>query len=166
MPRCFIAVDVPGNQIQSIQAPGVRNVASYHITLKFLGDITRSELERIKQRLQAVRFHSFSIQTTSFGAFPNARRPNILWIGVESQELLGLQQRIDALLKDDFMMEKDYVPHITIARARSHEGREAIKDFLKQVEHKSFSWRVKNYSLYSSELTAEGPKYKEEKRYS
>jgi 2'-5' RNA ligase len=163
--RYFIAVNVPEG-LQHPDVPGVRNVASHHITLKFLGDVDHDTFQRLKKRLLCVRFHAFQARTTGYGSFPNRRRPNILWLGVESQELLALQQRIDSVLKDDFAPERNYVPHITLARAKSKQGRDAIRRFVEQTHHESFSWRVGSFSLYSSKLTQAGPEYREEKRYS
>ena len=66
------------------------------------------------------------------GAYPNLRRPRILWAGVTAPAELGLLQRgIDAAAgRLGYAPEdREYSPHLTIGRVRpnaSHSGLEAL----------------------------------------
>src|SRR4051812_18793089 len=94
--RTFIGIDV-GEAIRqraaSLQeklgrsASGVKWVEEHnlHITLLFLGEVDQLDLvsicRMVKERTRDVA--PFTLGITGVGAFPSARRPKILWAGIE-----------------------------------------------------------------------------------
>jgi 2'-5' RNA ligase len=96
-----------------------------HITLKFLGDVEdRAVGEVIRRTDEAIQsLHPFSIRLAGTGFFPDAKRPNVLWIGTgEGAETLAeLAERVDAALSPmGFDREKRaFRSHITLGRVRS-----------------------------------------------
>ncbi|MFW5746382.1 MAG: RNA 2',3'-cyclic phosphodiesterase [Nanoarchaeota archaeon] len=170
MPRLFLAIDIPAQpwmqelQVQ-IRQQAVKPVDHFHITLKFLGDVEQHAIQELQTRLKRITHQPFMITTSrKLGAFPNRRRPSVLWVGVASKQLVRLQQKIDSLLADVFAVERNYVPHITIARARNEEGKKVLKE---KMEHPvpSMTHRVTSFKLYQSELTPQGPIHTIRKRY-
>src|SRR4030067_2752940 len=110
--RAFIAIDlspeiqqrlegVVGNyQTQMIDAP-IRwaAVPNIHLTLKFLGDVSLSNLKLLTDMLQVevTSHHQFEISVGSSGAFPNNRQPRVIWVGVEApQEVMAIQNGIES----------------------------------------------------------------------
>ena len=57
-----------------------------HLTLKFLGDVEISRIDAISEALKNVAggFSHFIISLAGIGAFPNSRKPKVIWVGLES----------------------------------------------------------------------------------
>jgi len=142
--RLFVAVEIPKEIRTAIsdltrkigRVEGLRWVseASMHLTLKFLGEVKDSLIPDIQKRLQTVaaRHNIFSAGVRGAGAFPNLKRPNVLWIGFEkSGPLRALADDIESELAElGFTREnRPFSPHLTIARVRESRGIEpAIKE--------------------------------------
>ncbi len=134
MLRSFIAVKIP-KEIQgavarsiaplqmSLPNPLVRWVApeNVHLTLKFLGDISTANLERLALALKLeTRNHEiFTIPVGGLGAFPTTRKARVLWIGLEvSAELQALMRGVEAVSASLGYAAEDrpFSPHLTIGR--------------------------------------------------
>lgn len=144
--RAFIAIKLPSEIKEEIhkfqkslkvacgersRTNGVRWVApeNIHLTLKFLGEINESQVESITSAINSSikgikSFNTkgtFSISLSEFGAFPDFRRPRVLWLGVKEgkEELIQLMINLEnSLCKLGIEQEKrEPVPHITIGRA-------------------------------------------------
>lgn len=103
--RSFVAVPLPAPVQQAVFAvaddlaavlPGVRwsrKVENMHITVKFLGDVDEARLAAFGTDLQAAvaALPAFTIDVRGMGAFPSARRANVLWAGIDDPTG-GLQQ--------------------------------------------------------------------------
>src|SRR5512142_1817220 len=97
--RAFIAAELPPTLQDSIHTATselrgalgeglVRWVPAHnvHLTLKFLGDVSTSSLELIKQMMvtEASQFAAFEVQVEGLGCYPNLRRPRVLWVGLKA----------------------------------------------------------------------------------
>ncbi|MEJ2637653.1 MAG: RNA 2',3'-cyclic phosphodiesterase, partial [Calditrichia bacterium] len=113
--RTFIAIPLPPEILKGIGAlinemrplaPDVKWVRpeSIHLTLKFLGNLTPEELQKLFSGMDEVfreQWGNFSLQAGGVGAFPNFRRPRVLWVGLREpgmEELRKLQGRIEEKL--------------------------------------------------------------------
>ena len=132
--RAFVAVDLPDEVGRILGATaqilrdacieGLRPVRpeGVHLTLKFLGDVPESQVGEIEQAVsEAVAGHrQFEVSTGGFGAFPNTRRPQVLWVGIDGRlkALIRLQADVDAALGAlGFQTEtRPFQPHLTLAR--------------------------------------------------
>ncbi|CAN5802244.1 hypothetical protein BH18ACT11_BH18ACT11_02720 [soil metagenome] len=100
-----------------------------HLTLKFLGDITEDELNRVTQALERLsgRHKPFEVSTSAFGAFPSRRRARILWAGLEAGASLlrTVAEDVEDLLEPVGFEREDrpYVPHLTLGRAKARQAR-------------------------------------------
>ncbi|MGQ0538745.1 MAG: RNA 2',3'-cyclic phosphodiesterase [Gemmatimonadaceae bacterium] len=97
--RVFVAAD-PGPLLQRevydaaaplrAAAPGVRWVAPerLHVTLKFLGEQSADAVARLRRTLAEVAALSVpaDIELSGYGAFPNFRRPRVVWMGTGERE--------------------------------------------------------------------------------
>ncbi len=134
MLRSFIAVEVPAEiqktisqslapLQQSLPKPLIRWVApqNVHLTLKFLGDVSPINLERLAEaiRIEAEAHQAFSMSVGGIGAFPNSRRPRVIWIGLEAPAALAaLQRGVEAASASlGYVAEnRPFSPHLTVGR--------------------------------------------------
>jgi len=133
--RTFIAVELPEeisknllklqNDMKS-SMPDVRwtKYGNIHLTLKFLGDTKISKIEAISKALQGIadEFSPFVISLAGIGAFPNSKKPSVVWTGIEkgANETVRLANDIESSMeKFGFPKEKrSFKPHLTIGRVR------------------------------------------------
>src|SRR6476646_9096736 len=93
--RTFIAVDLAAgvkDRLIALQeqlgrsGSGVKwtRPENLHLTLLFLGEVDQLEVVSICRAVQQrARKHApFAVDVAGLGAFPNARRPKILWAGI------------------------------------------------------------------------------------
>ena len=163
--RMFCAVELPAEVRAQLQdhvarlrqaVPDVSaswtRVENIHLTLKFFGDVVVDRVETISRALdQAVKeFSPFEIGIGTTGAF----RSQVLWIGVSdpSGKLNELHQKIG---KED----RDYQPHLTIARIRHPGGARRLVDSHLQMEFGQTSIRVDKVIFFRSELSPKGSRY-------
>ncbi len=132
-----------------------------HLTLKFLGDVQEEVLDDLYTTLEEVcgRHAGFDAELAGFGAFPSARRAQILWAGISagSGGLRSLATDLDATLAPlGFEREKrPYTPHLTLGRARSKPA-----SFEPSPEEYIGEFRVRYVELTESKLTPEGAIYR------
>jgi RNA 2',3'-cyclic 3'-phosphodiesterase len=132
-----------------------------HLTLKFLGDVREEGLEGLCAALEKVcgSQAAFDAVLAGFGAFPSARRAQILWVGIGagSSELRSLAANLDtALAPLGFEREKrPYIPHLTLARTRSKAT--SIKP---PPEENLGEFQVRHVELTESTLAPEGATYR------
>lgn len=139
-----------------------------HLTLKFLGNIPLEDVTALQGALQtqADKCSGFEIKLAGLGAFPNLRRPRVLWMGVDAPpELFALQQGIeDELSRLGYAREeKKFSPHLTLGRVSQNiHARDypRINQALTQWSTEAFgSLRVAGVDLYRSDLQPSGARY-------
>jgi 2'-5' RNA ligase len=136
--RSFIAIELPEavktglqqlqTQLTLPQYSFVKCVApeGIHLTLKFLGNISSQKMTDITRVMEQAsqRVSPFQLQITEVGAFPNVRRPRVLWVGIKGDvdKLVGWQQHLDnGLVPLGFAKEaRPFTPHLTLARLREN----------------------------------------------
>jgi 2'-5' RNA ligase len=135
-----------------------------HLTLKFLGYVEPERIAEIRQSLQEVAKNSTSVFVRSAGCgfFPNPRRPNVLWAGVESPDILPLANEIEERMSAlGFEKEKRaYNPHLTLARFRDHRGLLPLSYEVEKFSGKLLGeFTADHFSLYESILRPQGAEY-------
>jgi 2'-5' RNA ligase len=141
-----------------------------HFTVKFLGEIPESAVEEIDKRMRNLLLPRMEVGVRGLGAFPDARRPRVVWAGVTPQDLVSIsssgQQVIDALEGIGESDERGFHPHITVARVRSLRNLEALASLIRECSAKEFgSSMITALKLKSSSLTPSGPTYRDVKEY-
>jgi 2'-5' RNA ligase len=174
--RCFIALELPkelksdiSSLTENLRDSGadVRWVPSenLHLTLKFLGNVPEEGLPGIRERVEeaAARSRSFKALLSGVGVFPGARRPRVVWIGLEdADELPALQGRIDENLRAlGFQPEgRPFSPHLTIGRVRSQKGTVRLMKGLEALKDTVFGeFTAGSVSVMKSRLGPSGAKY-------
>jgi len=136
-----------------------------HITLKFLGDTSESQIGEIDKIMKdAVKgIEPFNIQLKGAGVFPNQNYIKVIWIGIKQGEPIGLiLRKIDEQLsKIGFKKEKrGFSPHLTIARVKSAKEKDGILHVIEKYRDVHFvDVRVNSINLKKSDLTPKGPIY-------
>ncbi|MGB9906538.1 MAG: RNA 2',3'-cyclic phosphodiesterase [Candidatus Saccharicenans sp.] len=176
--RIFIAIDltpeIKTRLAQTVRwlkpiAMNIKWVApeNYHLTLKFIGEVTESQVEIIKTVLEevAARHGSFRLAVKGSGSFPPGQsRMRVIWVGLEAgPELQALQSDLeDSLGRRGFEREeRPFSPHLTIGRAREAQRQDRLKAELEKLGSKEFGvMEVKEINLFQSLLRPNGPEYK------
>ena len=174
--RLFIAIGLPEpvraalEQMQERFKRFVRgarwvNPTGIHLTLKFLGYVEIERIIEIEKSLAVVsqKFPPVSVRVEGCGFFPNIRRPNVVWAGIQSDALADLQKEVeDQMERLGFEKEaRAFHPHLTLARLKNTRGplpslaEEAQKFANKDLGH----FTAQSFSLYESILKRDGAEY-------
>ena len=138
-------------EAQLIASECIQPVSEYHITLKYFGEVSRAEFAEIKRRLDFCEFKPFSLKLAqNYDCFANWSRVRTLYIPVESQRLIVLQEQVTNMFSDIFKTEK-FVPHMTVARVHKNTPQEILHT-LRETELESIEIPVTYMVLCSSQI--------------
>jgi 2'-5' RNA ligase len=174
--RAFLSIDIDDQallsrveQIQQKLDPQAAKmklveIDNIHFTLYFFGDTPIERIHKIKENLEMIKIVPFEITISGVGAFPNKRRPRVIWVGVtqNEQQVQDLKLEIDSLLKDiGYQPERrKYTPHATIARVRHVKDTGKIVNNLEELANESIgTMTVSGFNMMKSTLTPTGPVY-------
>jgi 2'-5' RNA ligase len=174
--RCFTAIEINDAEVleglvraqRGLEGSGgdlkIVERENIHITMKFLGDVREGILERVKGVVSGMSFEPFKVTLRGVGAFPNLRRPRVVWAGVVegAEELIQiygeLERSYEAL---GFRRERRrFKPHVTLARVRSGRNRGSLVGEINRLADEAFGeLKVSCVRLKKSVLTPKGPIY-------
>lgn len=176
--RTFAAVELAGSVKEAVEAlnrrlRGYGAQASWvrpenmHLTLRFFGDVAEEQVVRLADKISegSKGIAPFSLCVRGIGAFPNVRRPSVLWAGVDPTEgglsLLHTAAenaaRAIGLPPDD----KAFHPHVTLARIRDARTARPLMEAVEgEAGFDAGAFDVRGMTLFSSELTPRGPIYR------
>lgn len=179
--RAFIAINLSQEILESIdqmsfdfqsrlEGVPVRWVPTnnIHLTLKFLGNVSTSNLEMLKEILEKVvsTHHECDISVGGIGAFPKPHSPRVIWVGMEApQELMSLQHNIEIeTARLGYSREhRPFSPHLTIGRVSRNattQDERAIADILDGYKVGFLgATRITSVYLYRSDLKPDGAIY-------
>jgi len=183
--RLFVALEPPGAVRRRLEqvASEIRRVAgraaeevkwvrgeSVHLTLQFLGNVPEERVPDVAAALaeSARAARPLHLEVRGAGGFPNARRPRVVWAGLE-----GDLEPLSALVRDigrrlaplGFAPEdRPWSPHLTLGRARGG-GAPGLGGALSAVKDAEVGgWRAAEIVLFRSHLSPEGPRYEPVRR--
>jgi len=182
--RAFVAIELPDDLRSALAREQARLRAlcplnrdirwtaceSLHVTLKFLGKIALDRVPAVIAALQSVNLvAAFEVEVRGFGFFPDARRPQVFWAGLEAPPLLGdLARRIDAaIVKLGFPAEsRPFAPHLTLARFRTPRADRALLGGIENAESVSVGhFKVDEFFLFESRLLPGGAEHTKVARF-
>lgn len=174
--RLFIALPLPDwvrAELVGLAEP-VRGLSwtrpeQLHLTLRFIGEVPADRVGHVEERLAAVRVEPFIIPVEGVGAFPPKGPPRVVWVGVGAghPHLFQLRQRVDdAVLAagTDFDVRL-FQPHITLARCAPAAAPAAATWLRLHREFSTAPFRVREFDLCSSRLSAGGAEHVLRRRY-
>ncbi len=194
--RAFIAVELPAEircvlaHLQSQLAAARADVKwteedNLHITMRFLGEITEGQRQRLEALLReiAAQTNTIPIALTNVGAFPSMTSPRVLWVGIGEGSSFALraserplrsvrgagQEALTNIAEEiergvvSLGFEKEDHPfsaHVTLGRVRSPKNRAALVAVMREL-----AWTppqpfaITCLTLFQSTLTSSGPIY-------
>jgi 2'-5' RNA ligase len=165
--RLFVAFEISENVkqvllgLQKKLAGRLTLVKDFHLTLKFLGEVEESKVDSIKESLGKIVFENFDCTLSQLGVFPDEKYVKVIWVGLEPHDAIcSLQKDVDdATSKFGIKMDKNFIPHLTLARVKSIDNKKEFLDALKQVVVAKDTFNVSSFKLIKSTLTPQGPVY-------
>lgn len=184
--RAFVAIPLP-NEVTKYLAEIISDLKltfpdksvkwvqpeNIHLTLKFLGNISKSTLHFLFEKLKTEnQFVPFNLSINKIGAFPSLYKPQVIWVGTSSHntlsELAQFVEKSTPMVKNE-NDSKSFSPHLTIARLSPGVKKNHF-DIIKQELYKRreinpISFTINHYCVYQSILTSKGPIYTELHKY-
>ena len=171
--RIFVAVEINekgilDNIVQLQKNIGIEAKAipreQMHFTLQFIGDVNEISKEKIINALNMIEFSNFQITIKGIGAFPRAKLPRVIWVGVDKagkESLSNIAALVNKkLLELGFRNDKAFKPHLTIFRVKNKIN--DVTDELTKFDSKIFgTQQVSQIKLKKSTLTPNGPIYED-----
>jgi 2'-5' RNA ligase len=127
--RAFLAIPLPKKLCEGLAAVG-RSIAglraqkpgTIHLTIRFLGDVEDPEPVLAAAAEVAARHAPFDVSLAGVSAFPDARRPRVVWVGLGEGETAAaaLARDIETAVTDLGFPpeERPWSAHITLGRFR------------------------------------------------
>lgn len=179
--RLFLAIEIPSivksqiaTYVQKIQRNNPHLKAKWvapenlHVSLMFLGETPQEKLETLKKAAEKALSQQgiFSLTIEGIGVFPNPRFVRVIWLGISEgqEELKVIYSNFSQELNFEgfsFDQEKDYHPHLTIARVREavHDIQQ-LQNFLNEEKPILGSWKATEVVLMESQLGHPHPIYR------
>ena len=177
--RAFLAIELPQGTLELIEGvkerlrPAVQGIRwtraeGMHLTVKFLGDLSPDDVDRISEVVGRSTMDVAPMKLTldAPGVFPSLKKPRVLWLGVggEIDRLAALQGAIESDLEREcgFPGEKrSFKAHLTLGRARDRGGViSSAGDLLEMAENLgSHRFDARELILFRSELKPGGAVY-------
>ncbi|MBW2171158.1 MAG: RNA 2',3'-cyclic phosphodiesterase [Deltaproteobacteria bacterium] len=175
--RTFIAISLPESVLQAmlnaqetLKGSGLKirwvRKEGIHLTIKFLGDIDRGDVERIhgamKQATKA--FSPLVLQGEGVGVFPDLKRPRVVWVGLsgDMKALRVLQGELEAQLAGlGFPKEKrSFKGHLTLGRIKGRMDGVKLGEVLRALgDFRTTPFTVQSVVLFQSDLRPDGAVY-------
>lgn len=176
--RVFCAIELPADvrsrladRISQLRTASPEAKASWardealHVTLKFIGDIESHRLPALTRaaKITSQGVQSFSLVLENTGTFPAHGTPRVLWIGAADSS--GNMDKLHLALDEECAREgfapdeRDFHPHLTIARQRAPKGAQtpAVLDRNSQFTREELP--VTEFVVMRSELGPGGSRY-------
>lgn len=179
--RTFIAIDLPDELINKLRdvsenlqkqfvGDPIRWVAAenMHITLKFFGDVSSANIQRIYDivKAEANYINPFEISLGDFGVFPDLTKPRVIWTGVQGpDELFNFQRRVDLeTARLGYASDRrPFFPHITLGRVSRNSGIPEIRKISDTLRNQKLGFlgaaRIYDAHIYHSDRRPQGAKY-------
>lgn len=174
MPRLFTGLELPSDisfELGLLKGgiPGARwiDTASFHITLRFAGDISDAAVDELDQALAGLLFEPFELQLKGAGYF-GGNRPRALYVDVGADDRLNhLQAAHERICQSIGLVpeSRKFTPHVTIARLRNTSS-EAVNHYVSRHSlYRSRRFPVTRFALFSARPSRGGGPYAVEQVY-
>jgi len=176
--RAFLAIEPPEDILQAmshLQEKLKREVSGRiiwtrpegrHLTLKFFGDVSMEDVEKISAAVQnrVASGLSLNLKIEKLGVFPDTRKPRVLWCDTSGDvsQLSILQKQLDTDFEALGFPKEDrpFRAHITLARMKDPRGMTGLGEAM--AKHGAFAageFICRELILFQSQLTPRGAIY-------
>jgi RNA 2',3'-cyclic 3'-phosphodiesterase len=178
MPRAFVALPVeePGTVVRLVEAQdalrAIRGVswvrpAQFHVTLKFLGDVSEETLAKTATALGGLHAPRFSLELRGLGTFPFVSRARVVWAGCAqgAAALTGLAAAVESILVEAGLPAepRPFSPHLTLGRIRDPRAGSELSRAIAAFDGRPFGTfgavEGSEVVLFESRLHAEGAEH-------
>ena len=175
--RIFLAINPPADvrrRVWEAAAP-LRDIApevawipedKIHLTLKFIGDVPETAIDPLVSSMtDTARTHAAPMaRLATVGAFPNFRKPRVIWMGMDQEPRLELLHHDVELACDKLGYElegRPYRPHLTLARVRKpldDDTRKALRTSARRIRFTD-EFHARTIDVMQSQPGPGGSKY-------
>lgn len=187
--RAFLAIEI-NDEVRSAIAKWLKQISerirgvrwivpeNWHLTLRFLGDVSPETLEEVKRVTAEVAAGlgqippgpPFSkggiLEAVGTGIFQSLARPRVAWIGsggdvaILEKLMLPLSEGLAELDVKPEETRRGFHPHITVGRIKNPKKALGLEQWLLAGKDKSFgTFPLEAVTLFKSELTSQGARY-------
>ncbi len=161
--RVFRFVELLRGQFPDVRVGWVKP-EKIHLTLKFLGEIDESQLEKFSEAIEKTsqNISKFKIQIGKTGVFPSAQNARILWLGLKDET--GNLRKLNEILESECERKgvkkeiRSFKAHLTIGRLK--EKSSALVEKHLSEEFEPIEFESSEIVIYQSELLPQGSIYK------
>lgn len=174
MPRLFAALELPRDATLSLSLlrgglPGARwiDAENYHITLRFIGDVSGPTADEIVNAFDQVRRSELTLRCQSVGSY-GSRKPHSLWAGVTpTPELMALQAELERICQRLGLPAdpRKFKPHVTLARLRNARSGDVVRYLQGRGDFRTVAFTVERFILMSSRESVGGGPYLTEEAF-
>ena len=173
MPRLFTGLEIPPDLAEELALmrgglTGARwiDVADYHLTLRFIGDIDLVTADAVHDVLSGIRRKPFTVTLEGLDYFGGDKPRAIVAKAQPSPALMELQAEQERLLRRAGVAPETrrFVPHVTLARMRN-APQTAVAHYLGTRGFLTRRFEVDGFVLYSSRDSVGGGPYVVEAAY-
>lgn len=141
---------------------------SFHITLRFVGDVPENVADDIDTELARIPFTPLTLTLEGVGAFGGAE-PHAIYAGVKADEALAiLQGRHESAMRRVGLKPepRSFTPHVTLARLPRHIDLTEVASFIAANNLLATpTFAVSRFILYSAKEKTGGGPYIAERAY-
>jgi len=179
--RAFIAINLSQEILERIEQMSLElrsrlegvpvrwvSADNIHLTLKFLGNVSTTNLEMLKEIMGKVvsNHHECDISIGGIGAFPKPHNPRVIWVGMEvPQELVSLQHNIEIeTARLGYSREhRPFSAHLTFGRVSRNASSQDVRAIAEILDSYKVGFlgatRITSVYLYRSDLKPDGAVY-------
>ncbi|MFB6356869.1 MAG: RNA 2',3'-cyclic phosphodiesterase [bacterium] len=179
--RAFLGFDCPDSlheQLEKAVKPlksidGFKPVkpVNYHITVKFLGEISQDLRSRIDVGMQKglPTVGPLHVELNGAGVFPDPGNASVALAGVDHPPgLIELQNEVEDITTNLGIEpeNREYHPHVTLGRFKSSAEARTVREWIQSASGQlTGEWTVDELVLFESELGADGPTHTRHERW-
>lgn len=139
-----------------------------HLTLKFLGETNENKIDSIINAIKntASKYSSVNCTINKVNAFPNIKRPKVVWAGLEDQNNSLDKLESIAIDIDNEMSQlrfekenKKFKSHLTLGRVKDDKDLHELTKYLESYQIQPMAVLFDKVVLFKSTLTPDGPIY-------
>jgi len=174
--RSFIAFDIENEQVLRRIAAAQKLLMetgadlkfvepqNIHVTMRFLGDISPTMVDKIHDAMKNVKFMPFTIKLQGLGVFPSVNYPRVVWVAMTegADQLKNIYSQLEPQIRSLGFAADDhgFSPHLTIARVRSGANKQHLAELVtKKADYEFGTIKADCLRLKKSMLSPKGPTY-------